>query len=373
MKLIIIRHGDPDYSIDSLTLHNDSVGLSNLRSAMRNSYQMRNDFTKEDSTYMAKDNLAYINVDSVYNIATKADKKRWKSNELTKIKQTKSDLEIKKNIMRSLDKDLNKHKLVWWEKITLSLGCLIFFFIGAPLGAIVRKGGLGYPVLISVATFVLYYIFNTSGYKMAREGEWYIWIGAWMSTMVLFPLGMLFTYQSNKDSAILNMDAYKEFFRKLLGLREKRNVTLKEVIIDDPDYPTNYETLKEIIDTSHNFRKKNKLKRLPSIGRIFFREGNEDIIVDMSEKLDALVEEMGNSKNKKVIILLNMLPIIAAKAITSPLEKKWMNVVAIILFPIGTAIYIRACMYRFRLLRDLIKTEQTAKKLMERMKKDNLV
>ena len=162
-------------------------------------------------------------------------------------------------------------------------------------------------------------------------------------------------------------------YRKLLGLREKRNVTLKEVIIDDPDYPANYETLKEIIETSHDFRKKNKLKRLPSIGRIFFREGNEDIIVEMSEKLDALVEEMGNSKNKKVIILLNMLPIIAAKAITSPLEKKWMNILALIIFPIGTAIYIRACMYRFRLLRDLIKTEQTAKKLMERMKKDNLV
>lgn len=361
------------HSIDSLTLHNDSIGHSNWRAAMRNSYQMKNNFTKEDSTSMAQENIVYINVDSIFNTATKADKQRWKNNELTKIKQTKTDLEIKKNIMRSLDKDLNKHKLVWWEKITLSLGCIIFFFIGAPLGAIVRKGGLGYPVLISVATFVLYYIFNTSGYKMAREGEWYIWIGAWMSTMVLLPLGILFTYQSNKDSAILNMDAYKEFFRKLLGIKEKRNITLKEVIIDDPDYSENYKTLGSIIETSHNFRKKNKLKKLPSLGRIFFGEGNENIIVEMSEKLDALVEEMGNSKSKKVIILLNMLPIIEAKAITSPLGQKWANILAIIVLPAGIAIYVRACIYRFRLLRDLIKTEQTAKKLMERMKKENLV
>ena len=114
--------------------------------------------------------------------------------------------------MRSLDKDLNRHKISWWEKFTLSLGCLVFFFIGAPLGAIVRKGGLGYPVLISVATFILYYIFTTSGAKLAREGEWHTWFGAWLSTMVLAPLGIFFTYQANKDSGIFNGDSIKSFF-----------------------------------------------------------------------------------------------------------------------------------------------------------------
>lgn len=362
-----------EQSIDSLTHHNDSIGRQNWKSAMRNSYQLKTSFTKEDSTQMKRAEIYYLNVDSIFNTATKTQKLNWKKNELTKIQQAKTDLEIKRNIMRSLDKDLNKHHLMWWEKITLSLGCVIFFFIGAPLGAIVRKGGLGYPVLISVATFVLYYIFNTSGFKMAREGEWHIWIGGWLSTMVLAPLGILFTYQSNKDSAILNIDAYKEFFRDLLGLREKRNITLKEVIIEDPDYSSGRDRLLEIMETSHTFRKKNKLKRLPSIKRVFFSDGDEEAIVKMGEELDTLAEEFGNSKNKKVILLVNELPIIAARAITSPLKNRWLNIMSIIIFPVGVTIYIRACIYRFRLLRDLIKTEQTAKKLIERLEKDKLI
>ena len=361
------------HSIDSLTLHNDSIGHNNWRAVMRSSYQMKNILTSDDSVSMQHDGIYYINVDSIYNSATKVQKEKWKRNELTKLQQMKTDYEIKKSVMRSLDKDLNKHHLMWWEKITLSLGCVIFFFIGAPLGAIVRKGGLGYPVLISVATFVLYYIFNTSGYKMAREGEWYIWVGSWLSTIILAPLGILFTYQSNRDSTILNMDAYKDFFRKLLGIKEKRNVTLKEVVIDDPDYREDYKKLEEIISVSHNFRKKNRLKRLPSLKHIFFGDRSEETIVNMSDELDALVEEMGNSKSKKVIIYLNELPIIEARAIISPFENKWLNILSIIVFPVGTIIYIRACLYRLRLLRDLIKLEQTAKKLMERLIKEKLV
>lgn len=362
-----------EVSIDSLTKHNDSIGRNNWKSALRNSYQMKTAFTKEDSTFMLKEKIYYLNVDSIFSTATKAEKLRWKKNELSKLQQIKTDLDIKRNIMRGLDKDLNKHKLTWWEMITLSLSCIIFFFIGAPLGAIVRKGGLGYPVLISVATFVLYNVFNTSAYKMAREGEWHIWIGGWLSTMVLAPLGIIFTYQSNRDSAILNMDAYKEFFKKLFGIPEHRHITLKEVIIEDPDYPADYDKLENILKISNRYRKENKLKKLPSIKRIFFRDGNENIVEDMSEQLDALVDEMGNSKNKKVLQILNEFPIIEAKAITSPFENKWINIAAIILFPAAIAIYIRACSYRFRLLRDLIKVEQTSKKLMERLVKEKLV
>ncbi len=360
-------------SIDSLTKYNDSIGRSNWRAAMRNSYPMKIYLSKDDSTLMNKENIYYVNVDSIYNTATKVERLRWKKNNLNKVQQIKTDLEIKHNIMRGLDRDLNKHKLMWWEKITLSLSCIIFFFIGAPLGAIVRKGGLGYPVLISVATFVLYYIFNTSGFKMARGGEWHIWIGGWLSTIILAPLGVIFTYQSNRDSAILNIDAYKEFFRALFGIPEKRNVTLKEVIIDDPDYSADYTKLEQLYKTAHKFRNDNKLKKLPTIKSIFFGSGNEHIVEQLAEDLDALVEEMGNSKNKKVIQILNEFPVIEAKDITSPIKNKWLNILSIIIFPLGIIIYIRACNFRFRLYRDLIKLEQTSKKLRDMLVKEKLL
>ena len=77
----------------------------------------------------------------------------------------------------------------WHEKLTLSLACLIFFFIGAPLGGIIRKGGLGMPVVVSVLIFIIYYIINNTGYKMARDGQWVVWMGMWTSTAVLAPLG----------------------------------------------------------------------------------------------------------------------------------------------------------------------------------------
>lgn len=362
-----------EQSVDSLTRHNDSIGRNNWKAVMRTSYRMKDNINREDSMLMAKDRLFSINVDSIYNVATKTKKYNWKKAELTRVQQAKTDLEIKKNIMRSLDKDLNKHKLMWWQKITLSLGCVIFFFIGAPLGAIVRKGGLGYPVLISVAMFVLYYIFDTSGYKMAREGEWHIWVGGWLSTMILIPLGVVFTYQSNRDSTILNIDAYKAFFQRILGLREHRNVTLKEVIIEDPDYNAAMDTLSGMIKESRELRRRHRLRKLPSIAAVFFAHGTETPITLLGERLDAFVEEMGNSKNKKVIQLLGELPVLAPQAIVSPFAGRLNNVLAMMLFPLGIIIYIRSCKFRFRLLQDLQKLEVTAEKLMRRFVKDKLV
>jgi len=360
-------------SIDSLTLYNDSIGRNNWVAAIRNGYPEKINITFEDSIKREKDKIYAINADSVYNNSSKATKLKIKQSALNKVEQLFTDYEIKRNIMRSLDKDLNKHYISWWQKITLSISCIIFFFIGAPLGAIVKKGGLGYPVLISVAIFIIYYVFNTSGEKMVKEGEWYTWFGCLVSTMVLTPLGVIFTYQSNKDSTIFNMDAYKAFFRKLLGLRDTRNVTLKEVIIEDPDYPADYKKLEEISHECREYSSKFRPNRLPNPINIFFSEDKETPIETLSDKLDALVEEMSNSKNRKVIQLLNEFPIMMVSELRSPFKKRWINILAIIIFPIGITLYLRSCKFHRQVSRDLIKTRNTSRTLMERMVKEKLV
>lgn len=359
-------------SVVKMTAYNDSIGRNNWKGAMRTTFNMKTEMNAQDTTYMEKSNIFSLNTDSIYNTATALNKKLWKKAQLTKIKQLKADYEIKNNVIHGLDKDLNKHKITWWDKITLSLACIIFFFIGAPLGAIVRKGGLGYPVLISVGIFITYYLLNTSAYKMAREGEWQIWLGSWMSTLVLAPLGALFTYQSNKDSAIFNTDAYKEFFRNLLGISEKRNVTLKEVVIEDPDYGKNHKTLEELHSEVRHYKKEHKLKKLPSLKQVFFGEEN-DKLTAINEKLEKLVEEMGNSRNKKVIIYLNMFPVMQEDAVKPPFEKRWLNILSMILIPIGVIIYLRAIKLRFRLVKDLVAIEQNSKKLMEIIIKEKLI
>ena len=360
-------------SIDSLTIHNDSIGRSNWLAAIRNGYPQKIDLTREDTIKRKSENIYVINTDSVFNNSSKATKLKVKQAALSKVEQLLTDYEIKKNIMRSLDKDLNKHYISWWQKITLSISCIIFFFIGAPLGAIVKKGGLGYPVLISVAIFIIYYVFNTSGEKMVKEGEWYTWFGCLVSTMVLTPLGVIFTYQSNKDSTIFNMDAYKVFFRKLLGLRDTRNVTLKEVIIEDPDYAADYKILDEISHECRELSSKFRPNKLPNPVKIFFSEDVETPIERLSDKLESLVEEMGNSKNRKVIQLLNGFPIMMVGELRSPIKKRWINILTVVLFPIGIILYLRSCKFHRQISRDLIKIRNNSRTLMERMVKEKLV
>ena len=362
-----------NHSIDSLTQYNDSIGRNNLKQAIRNGYAQKIELTAEDSVIQQKEKIYAINADSVYNNSSKLTKLRIKRAALNKVEQLMTDYEIKKNIMRSLDKDLNKHYISWWQKITLSISCIIFFFIGAPLGAIVKKGGLGYPVLISVAIFIIYYIFNTSGEKMVKEGEWYTWFGCLVSTMVLTPLGVIFTYQSNKDSTIFNMDAYKAFFRKLLGLRDSRHIPLKEVIIEDPDYPADYSKLEEIAHKCREFSAEYRPNRLPTPVEVFFNEEQEMPIEKMNDGFEALIEEMSNSKNRKVIQLLNEFPIMMVDELRSPLKKRWMNILAIILLPIGIILYLRACKFHRQVSRDLIKIRNNSRTLMERMVKEKLV
>ena len=361
-----------EVAIDTISYQNDSIAQNYWKNLKRTTYDAVTNLDHEDTVMMQKNNILSIKYDSIYTTATKQSKLVWKRAQLNKVKQMKVDYEIKHNILHSREKDLNKHKISWWKKFTLSLGCLIFFFIGAPLGAIVRKGGLGYPVLISVATFILYHIFDTAGYKMSREGEWHVWFGAWLSTMVLSPLGLFFTYQSNKDSEIFNSDSINRFFRILFAIPEKRNVTLKEVIIDDPDYAKAKDVMLELHNSAREYIKVNRLKNMPSIKSVFFNE-NDHTLDEFNDKMENIIEELGNSRNRKVVIMLNELPVLSPHATVSPFKRRALNILSIVVFPIGTIIYLRAIKFRRRLAKDLVRIEMNSKNIIEIINKEKLV
>lgn len=127
-----------------------------------------------------------------------------------------------------VQKNIRYHLIEWHQKFTLSFACLIFFFIGAPLGAIIRKGGLGMPVVVSVCLFIFYYIINNIGYKFARDGVWEVWQGMWLSSAVLFPLGVFLTYKAMNDSALFNPEAYSRFIRKILFIKTPPSLTSED-------------------------------------------------------------------------------------------------------------------------------------------------
>jgi lipopolysaccharide export system permease protein len=358
--------------IDSLKLSNDSIGRDNLKFIKRNNYKDKVVFDRNDSTLMAKDSIYRMNVDSIYKAATIKTKKMWKSDALRTVTSIKNTYDINNKILHQLDKDLNKHKIYWWEKITLSLGCLIFLLIGAPLGSIVRKGGLGYPVIISVATFILYYIFETSGSKMASEGVWKIWFGSWWSTMILLPLGLFFTYQANKDSGILKNDSIKTFFKRLFVLSEKRCIPLKEVIIDTPDYERCYNDLQDIYQAIRLYRKNNNIGHIPSIRSVFFNE-KDNTLEEVNEKLENCIEELSNSRFRKIIIQLNDTPVLTVGTVSSPFKKRWMNILSIVVIPVALLIYLRSVRFRIKLFKDLTKLENRIKEINSIIIKEKLI
>jgi lipopolysaccharide export system permease protein len=130
---------------------------------------------------------------------------------LSKVNEIKNQISYNKVMLGEPKMYLSRHLIEWHKKLTLSFACLIFFFIGAPLGAIIRKGGLGAPVVISVIMFIIYYIIDNTGYKMAREGLWTAFQGMWLSSAVLLPVGIFLTYKAAVDATLFNKEAYLKF------------------------------------------------------------------------------------------------------------------------------------------------------------------
>ncbi len=113
-----------------------------------------------------------------------------------------------------------RHEIVWNQKFKLSLACFIFFFIGAPLGAIIRKGGLGLPVVISVLFFVIYHVISVTGEKAARTSEMSVISGVWLSTLVILPIGLFLTYKATTDAPLLDAESWRKYFQKHESLKK---------------------------------------------------------------------------------------------------------------------------------------------------------
>ncbi len=155
------------------------------------------------------------NIDSVFNKLDNRSKEEASNFALTYARAAKNNITNSKIQLNRKAELIRRHQIEWHRKFALSFACLVFFFIGAPFGAIIRKGGFGTPVVISILFFILYYIISISGEKFAREAVMPPYIGMWLSSFILMPLGIFLTYKATTDSVILNSDTYLLFFKKL--------------------------------------------------------------------------------------------------------------------------------------------------------------
>ena len=339
--------------LDSLQHNNDSIGRV-FYNEVQMSYYNTSGLSRTDTLAAIKEaGKKTFNVDSAFARLNNDGKRSVLGIARSQVQAVDADLEFKAMVTEDANRMIRQHKIEMYKKFVLSLSCLIFFFIGAPLGTIIRKGGLGIPVIVSVLVFIVYYILDNSGYQMARRGIWAIWFGELLATMVLVPLAVFVTYKANKDSAVFNFDAYRNLLMNLLGMRLKRNIMAKEVIINEPDYGRDAELLSEVTERAQAYAEAHRLKTAPNVKRVFFEYQADNEMEEINRLLETAIDDLGNTRDKTILNLLNEYPIMSVKAHTRPFNRQWLNVVAAILVPVGLVLYIRMWRFRLRLLKDL--------------------
>ena len=356
------------HSIDSMSLRLDSIKAINAKGIYETSY--RKSLRMEVAATESADTLyspAVINFDSLY----QAQSPGRKVTLLNKAKQlaegVRTDYYFRAANMGDEGYKVRRHLTEWHKKFTLSFACLIFFFIGAPLGAIIRKGGLGVPVIISVLLFIFYYIIDNMGYKMARDGVWAAWEGMWLSSAVLTPLGMFLTYKAVNDSVILNADTYLNGLKNLVGKRQGRKIERKEVIIYTPDYVALIPVLHQLQQEAQTYLQQHR--RWMNYLAFWKQGGRDRAAEEFSNKVEQVVEELSNSDQNLVLNKLMDYPVMEGY---NQLDERISGKVGLVVglcFPIGLPLYLLATYQRKLLRHDVQMVYKTSGELLEMLEK----
>lgn len=355
--------------IDSINHISDSTGRR-YKQVIKTQY-LKGLFPKEvkDSAELVARTLSQEHIDTTYTHLSPDQRKTVIKSAVNSAQSTQAEFEFRRMSTESTNLSLRRHHMEARKKFTNSLACLIFFCIGAPLGAIIRKGGLGVPVVVSVLVFIFYYIVNVAGEKMAKTGEWSVWFGIWLSTMVLAPIGIFLISKANKDSVVFNMEGYQNFFKRLLGIRTKRKLNRKEIIINEPDYPLLKQELAAIMNDSKSYCERKRLPNIPSYYAIFFKYHEDHVARELKERIELAVEQLHNTRDMAIIDALNNMPIIYTEAHARPFNNRKRNMAAGIILPIGLLLWLRIWKFRLRLHQDLATVQKLGQFIIDRINK----
>lgn len=233
-------------SLSGFDLERTEIDLFKSHSAMKNIAQLTHDIDSLNKRYNKRVDTYYTEFDNTilysgrnketvhhqtgsfsenkrlpletgqaYRSISDIDKKAVLSRAISNVKETANYLSTKNESLHSEVKFIKGYEVNWNKKFTLSFACLVFFFIGAPLGAIIRKGGLGTPAVISILFFVIWYVVSISGEKLVEENLVSTFAGMWASSYILLPVGLFLTYKASNDSVILNVETYITFLKKI--------------------------------------------------------------------------------------------------------------------------------------------------------------
>ena len=354
------------HTIDSVNQRIDSIGnvyAADLRQSAFPLISMRgqpserfssNTNGNERNDSVAQASSAPVNIDSLILSLDISQRGRIFEDALNISKRQVNDYQFKSMSMSDDKRNIRRHEIELLKKYTLSVACLIFFFIGAPLGAIIRKGGLGTPLVISVLLFLFYYIIDNAGYKMARDGHWAVWLGIWLSTFVLAPLGVYVTYKAMNDSAVFDPDRYKAILRRLIGKKPERSVSNKEVIINDISNSRAIASLTELKASVEAYLA--IYQRKASYAK-YWNYGFANLsLIAIGDETDNIVNYLTDCRNPLVVNKLADFPIIENGWILEPSISSKISLVLKFFIPFGLPIYLLALYKHKSLIADLKRT-----------------
>lgn len=292
-----------------------------------------------------------LNMDSIFDASTQLQKINYIESAKSKATRAKQNMEFRAYTVDEVSAVVRRHQIEMQKKFTLSFACLIFFFIGAPLGAIIRKGGLGTPIVVSVLLFIVYYIIDNMGYKLARDGHWPVWEGIWLSSEVLLPLGIFLTYKAANDSAVFNPDAYRNFFRKITGAHQVRHIEMKELVMNDV-VPQEAMNMINLLDNDVRIFLSTYRTR-QSYLKYWMYGYDKATLRKLSEEVENIVEYLSNSTDQLVINKVMDYPYIRQLLMYHPTNYPKLGAAIAVLFPMGVPGYIVGTKCQRNLKRDL--------------------
>jgi lipopolysaccharide export system permease protein len=334
------------YELDSVNVIDRNMMKNYAYLSFRNSYPPE----QKDSIVQKAEKLnVSLHPDSVFASKDLQTRNAILQNAYAKAENNGNDFMFRSMSKTSTQRIINRHWIEWHRKFTLPFACLVFFFIGAPLGSIVRKGGLGMPIVISVILFIIYYILDNVGYKMARDGVWTHWMGMWFSSMVLLPLGIFLTYKAMNDSVILNPDTYTMFFKKIFFISEKRNYPMKEVIIDKLPY---HELNDQLNDLSRQVDGYLAKYRKLSYKTYWMDPEYDKALQAIKNKMETILNSVSNSRNLEIlrkaeeypVLINNQRPFVAGSRMAR---------FCMYFFPIGILFKLFSFLFERRIMNDL--------------------
>ena len=330
-------------SADSLSLQMDSLGAEYGKSLQKtgffNIYRAGGGAAEKYDT-LAVERMKPIDIDSLYNTLNSQKRQSMVERAISRANKQKEEYEAKSYGVKDQKKNIRRHIVEMHRKFTLSFACLVFFFIGAPLGAIIRKGGLGMPVVVSIVFYIIYYIIDNSGYKMSRDGVWTSWSGVWLSSFALLPIGIFLTYKAVNDSDVFNADAYFNLLKKLFGRQQKREITLKEVIIDEVDTAVALDKIEGLSASCTEIVKQMSDKKNRGFLAYWLKGFDTEALQKTAEQLEQTVEYVSNSRDKYAVMKLAEYPVLSVDFFYRPVKKRKDAIIFMVLLPLSIPVYL---------------------------------